>query len=250
MPSIKWYPDRTVPRKGKARVIDVPQAYVLSMGNGTTFNKDLDDVYPYTYPAAGPYALNVTRIGETEPAATLMLNVVDAVVPNVTIAAPANTQSIRVTFNDPEMPVVARYTVDWTPTESQEVLAEPNMYVERLFTPGTYPIRVTDHWSALSVTQNVTVAAVTDDPGFSLAEDTSDAGRMTVELEVLAAASAAPGDTLTIDWGDGDTETVAAVVGTTASHAYAYDDEYMVELSYTNDPSDNTTQFVWLPFTD
>lgn len=250
MPSIKWYPDRTVPRKGKVRVIDVPQAYTLSFGDGNTIAKDLDDVYPYTYASAGPYALHVTRTGETEPAASLLLNVLDAVVPNVTISAPANTQAIRVTFNDPEMPVVGRYTVDWTPTESEDVLAEPDKYVERLFAPGTYPIRVTDHWSALSLVQDVTVAAVTDDPGFSLAEDTSDAGRMTVQLEVLAAASAGPGDTLTINWGDGDTETVAAVVGTTMSHTYAYDDEYMVELAYTNDLENNTTQFVWVPFTD
>lgn len=250
MPSIKWYPDRTVPRKGKARVIDVPQAYVLAFGDGNTIAKDADDVYPYTYAVAGPYALTVTLVGETEPVTSLLLNVLDATVPNVTISAPANTQTIRVDFNDPEMPVVGRYTVDWTPTDSEEVLAEPDKYVERLFSPGTYPIRVTDHWSALSVVQDVTVAAVTDDPGFSLAEDTSDAGRMTVQLEVLTAASAGPGDTLTIDWGDGDTDTLAAVVGTTMSHAYAYDDEYMVELAYTDDPTNNTTQFVWVPFTD
>lgn len=250
MASIKWYPDRTVPRKGKARVLDVPEAYVLSMGNGTTFDKDLDDVYPYTYPIAGPYALTVTRIGETEPAATLLLNVLDAVVPNVTISAPPNTQTIRVTFNDAEMPVVGRYTVDWTSTESEDVLAEPDKYVERLFAPGTYPIRVTDHWSALSLVQDVVVAPVTNDPGFSLAEDTSDPGRMTVQLEVVSAASAGPGDTLTVDWGDGETDTIAAEVSTMVSHAYAYDDEYMVELAYTSDPTDNTTQFVGVPFAD
>jgi hypothetical protein len=250
MPSIKWYPDRTVIRKGKVRVLDVPQAYTLSFGDGTTIPKDLDDVYPYTYAAAGPYALNVTRIGETEPAASLLLNVLDAVVPNVTISAPANTQKIRVTFNDPEMPVVGRYTVDWTPTESEDVLAEPDKYVERLFAPGVYPIRVTDHWSALSMVQDVAVSPVTEDPGFSLTEDTSDAGRMTAQVEVLTAASAGPGDTLTVDWGDGDTESIAAVVSTTVSHEYAYDDEYMVELSYTDDSTLNTTQFVWVPFTD
>jgi len=250
MPSIKWYPDRTVPRKGKARVIDVPQAYVLSFGDGNTIAKDADDVYPYTYAAPGPYALSVTLVGETEPVTSLLLNVLDATVPNVTISAPANTQKIRVAFNDPEMPVVGRYTVDWTPTDSEDVLAEPNKYVERLFAPGTYPIRVTDHWSALSVVQDVVVTAVANDPGFSLAEDTSDVSRMTVELEVLTAASAAPEDTLTVDWGDGATVTTAAVVGTTATHTYAYDDEYMVELSYTDDPETNTTQFVWLPFTD
>jgi hypothetical protein len=250
MASIKWYPDRTVPRKGKARVLDVPQAYTLSFGDGNTIAKDADDVYPYTYAVAGPYALTVILVGETEPVTSLLLNVLDATVPNVTISAPANTQKIRVAFNDPEMPVVGRYTVDWTPTESEDVLAEPNKYVERLFAPGTYPIRVTDHWSALSVTQDVVVTAAADDPGFSLAEDTSDVSRMTVELEVLAVPSAAPEETLTVDWGDGQTETLAAVVGTTASHAYAYDDEYMVELAYTAEPAKNTTQFVWLPFTD
>lgn len=248
MPSIKWYPDRTVPRKGKARVLDVPEAYVLELGDGTSFPKDLDDVYPHTYAASGPYALTVTRVGETEPATTLLLNVLDSTVPNVTISSPANTQTIRVTFNDPEMPVVGRYTVDWTPTESQDVLAEPNKYVERLFTPGTYPIRVTDHWSALSMVQDVVVAAVTEDPGFSLAEDTSDAGRMTVQLEVLTVASADPGDTLLADWGDGNTDTIDAVVGTLMSHTYAYDDEYMVELSYTDAPETSTVDFVWVPF--
>lgn len=248
MASIKWYPDRTVPRKGKARVLDVPEAYVLALGDGTTFPKDLDDVYPHTYAAAGPYALSAVRIGETEPAATLLLNVLDAVVPNVSITSPPNTQTIRVTFLDPEMPVVGRYTVDWTPTESQDVLAEPNKYVERLFTPGTYPIRVTDHWSALSVVQNVVVAAVTADPGFSLAEDTSDPGRMTVQLEVVTVPSAEPGDTLLVDWGDGNTDTIDATVSTMISHTYSYDDEYMVEVSYTDAPEMNTVEFVWLPF--
>lgn len=247
-PRIEWYPDDITPRRGIARVVGVPQAYRLSFGDGTSVSKDLDDIYAHAYASAGPYALAVTLVGQTEPVATLMINVLDATEPNVTISAPEGTQTIRVEFNDPQMPVVGRYSVYWTPSDREDVLAEPGAHVERVFAPGTYPIRVVDHWSHLSVVEQVTVTAVVDDPDFSVAGDPAEATRMTVILTVEGVASADPERTLLVRWGDRQEETVPAVADTSVSHEYAYPGAYMVTVVYSDDPSSATVRFVLVPF--
>src|SRR5690606_3693352 len=247
-PRIEWYPDRNVPRQGTVRVVNVPQPYTLAFGDGTTVAKDHDDIYDHTYAVAGRYHLTVTLTGTTDVVASLLLRVLDATEPNVTISAPPNTQTIRVAFNDPAMPVVGRYTVDWTTSDSEDVIAEPGAFVERVFAPGTYPIRVTDHWSWLSMVEQVTVAPVVDDPDFSLTQAPSDPGGMTALIEILGVPAAGAGDTLTVDWGDGQTETIVAGVGVMANHDYAWADTYMVTVSYTADASMSTTQFAAVPF--
>lgn len=246
-PRIEWYPDDAVPRQGVARVVNVPQAYVLAFGDGSTVAKDADDIYSHSYAVAGPYAMTVTLVGQTEPVATRLINVLDATVPNVTIASPVGTQMIRVSFHGPELPVVGRYTIDWTPTDSQEVLAEPGSFVERVFTPGVHTIRVTDQWSQLSLIQEVTVVAIVEDPEVTIGPDASDATGMSVVLDVVGVASAGPEDTLTIGWGDRTSEVVPAVVGTSVAHTYAYGDSYMVEVAYTDNAALSTTMFVSVP---
>src|SRR5690606_15940596 len=118
-PRIEWYPDDIAARHGIVRVVGVPQAYELSFGDGTTASKDFDDIYAHAYATAGPYLLTVTLVGQSAPVATLMINVLDATEPNVTIWAPEGTQTIRVSFDDPQMPVVGRYSVYWTPTDRE-----------------------------------------------------------------------------------------------------------------------------------
>lgn len=247
-PRIEWYPDHLTPRHGIARVVGVPQAYWLNWGDGTSVSKNLDDFYAHAYPSAGPYALTVIPVGQTEPVATLMLNIIDATEPNVSIWAPEGTQTIRVEFNAPQMPVVGRYSVYWTPTDREDVLAEPGAHVERVFAPGTHPIRVVDHWSHLSVVEEVTVTAVIDDPDFSVSGDLSDPLRMTLELTVNGLVSADPERTLLVRWGDRQEETVAAVVGASVSHVYTYPGAYMVTVAYSDEPSLSTARFVLVPF--
>ena len=243
-PRIEWYPDDIAARHGIARVVGVPQAYTLAFGDGTSVSKDFDDIYAHAYAASGPYLLTVTLVGQSAPVATLMINVLDATEPNVTISAPEGTQTIRVSFDDPQMPVVGRYSVYWTPTDREDVLAEPGAYVERVFAPGTYPIRVVDHWSNLSVVEHVTVAAVVEDPDFSVAADPL---MMTLVATVESVASAEPGSTLTVRWGDRQEDTIPAEVGASVSHEYAYPGAYMVTAAYSGDEGASTMRFALVP---
>lgn len=247
-PRIEWYPDDIAARHGIARVVGVPQAYTLSFGDGTSVSKDFDDVYAHAYAAPGPYLLTVTLVGQSAPVATLMINVLDATEPNVTIWAPEGTQTIRVSFDDPQMPVVGRYSVYWTPTDREDVLAEPGAYVERVFAPGTYPIRVVDHWSNLSVVEHVTVTAAVDDPDFSVAADPADPLMMTVVLTVDSVASAEPGSTLTVRWGDRQEDTIPAEAGASVSHGYTYPGAYVITAAYSGDDASATARFAFLPF--
>lgn len=248
LPRIEWYPDQTTIRQGIARVVGVPQAYQLSWGDGASVAKDADDVYAHAYASAGPYLMSVTLVGQTEPVATRLINVLDATEPNVTITAPVGLQTIRVTFGGTPLPVVGRYTIDWTPIDRQEVLAEPGSYVERVFPPGTHTIRVTDEWSRLSLIQQVTVDALAEDPDFTVTPDAGDASGMSVVVEIDSVASAEEGDMLTIYWGDLQSEQIPAEAAASASHVYNYVGLYMVRVVYADNPLLSTSRFILVPF--
>jgi hypothetical protein len=252
-PELIFRPSNVNKFAGNLRVVGVTTNYVLHFGDGFAKAGKPNENHDYVWPSSGPYTAVLVRDGERTPFIKKVFRILEQPSPNVTVEAAADADYTgRVTINDPAEGPVGRFEIIWARGETpQEVIGIPGTVVDHYFgAAGSYLIRVVDLWSSYKVTYTIDITEPVIDPDATIAEDTTDPERYTVKVEVTN-SSGSPDRMLTIQWGDGSFEEVSAAVGTTVSHRYDFDDDYLVWVSYSDD-EDGKAKFldVTVPFTD
>lgn len=240
MANIVWTPHPTVPQRGSIRVEDITTGYTLHWGDGFAQMMQPSDKKWRTFKNPGRYTASIIRNGEIDVFATQLYQVNEVTEPNVTVgAAPSADYTGRVTFTEGGIDsslAVGRYRINWG-TGEQSYLGEPGEYVDHYFPAGDHKIQVIEPLSAFKKTYTITITEPVLDPDFTVVKDPDDATGMTALLEVTSVPGAEDGDKLAIGWGDGSaTDEIAAVVGTTVSHAYEFTGDFAVVGEYTTDP--------------
>jgi hypothetical protein len=235
-PELIWLPSNSIPRNGGIQVKGMTKNYTVHFGDGATRAGRPNQIHNYTWTSAGPYtAVIVPTLGGTA-LAKVSFRVLDEPHPNITIdAAPDVDHTARVTFTDPDTGPVGRFELRWEKGgDAEQVIGIPGSSVDHYYgAAGTYEIQVSDLWSGFKQTESVALTDPVYDPDATLTEDTADPTRYTAKLTVTHVSGT--GRKLTVDWGDGSIVEIDAVVGTTTSHQYAFSDDYLVRVYYSDD---------------
>ena len=197
----------------------------------------------HAYASAGAYTVTLTQ-GDAIVAKTQV--VIRAGKGPAVTAAPAadNPNIIELTFADDPAEIASQYAITWNVGGVAEVVFAPKGTVlSHGYTAGDHVIVVRDLYTRRAVRLEVTVVDATFDPDFSATQ-----GENTMTALVTLTAVATVKDVL-VDWGDGQQSTVAAAeVGGKATHAYAANDTYIIQVVYADGSTDGSARTVTIPF--
>lgn len=253
---IVWAPDRRVPRRISARYQGHNRICVLNWGDGHRQDLATNALGSHTYARPGTYMLVIEDIGLDPP----VLDVESVLIPEGTqpdIAwrtDPDDPQYLEYVFpDDPGTGgrLAAKFLIDWQddqPDAQQEVWGLPGAVVRRRLPTGQREVYLKNLASQRWRNDRHTITAKAHDPGFSLAEDSSDPTRQTAMLTLTTVTTTKP---IVLDWADGTaTEDVATpAVGQTFTHRYARAGGYLPQVTY-RDRTGGGVDLINVPFTD